>query len=89
MPMQCGFKCGDYCQPVAGIGSLGGTYTFRTNVPVVGDVQATIPMDDIVAEAYQSAKREIYKDLPLVVTGAFALVVAGVVVGNLLVGERR
>jgi hypothetical protein len=68
---------------------VGGTYTFQTNVPLLGDVQANVPMDAMMAEAYQSAKKEMYKDLPLLAAGAFALVVAGVVIGNLLVGERR
>lgn len=67
---------------------LGGTYIIGTNVPLLGDIQATVPMSAVVEEAYAEFKVQATRDLPYVALGVFGLVVAGVIVGNLLVPPR-
>jgi tetrahydromethanopterin S-methyltransferase subunit C len=67
---------------------LGGTYTIGTNVPLLGNVEATVPMSAVVEDAYSEFKAQATRDLPYVALGVFGLVVAGVIVGNLLVPPR-
>lgn len=81
--MQCGFKCGDYCRPVEGIGG-----TYGVTLPIYGDTSISIDTESMTQDAYGYFKQEFVKDLPLILVGAFSLVVLGVVTANLLVPPR-
>jgi hypothetical protein len=72
---------------------LAGTYSFRTNVPLLGTVQVDVPVEELVAEASpalaQAVRKEVKRAAPWLIAAGLGLTVTGAVIANLLVGRRR
>jgi hypothetical protein len=59
--------------------------TYDVTLPIYGQTSIDLDTEAMVSDSYVYFKKEIYKDLPLMLVGGFALVVLGVVTANVLV----
>jgi NAD(P)H-hydrate repair Nnr-like enzyme with NAD(P)H-hydrate epimerase domain len=73
--------------------ALAGTYSFATNVPLLGTVQVEVPVEEMMAEASpalaEAVRKEAKRAAPWLLAVGLGLTVTGAVIANLLVGRRR
>lgn len=81
-PFTTGSCLNGSCYP-AGIAG-----TYDVTLPIYGNTSVSIDTESMTADAYGYFKQEVMKDLPLILVGAFSVVVLGVVTANLLVPPR-
>jgi len=62
-------------------GGVGGVYTIGTDVPLLGDIRADIPVEAITLEALTAAKVQALRAAPVIIGGAFVLGVASALSG--------
>jgi hypothetical protein len=70
--------------------ALGKVYMIGTNVPLIGTVQADIPIEDMTRDAMVVVGEEAKKTLPWVIAGgALVVMVSMAIVGAFVLGKRR
>lgn len=73
-----------------GQGGLGKVYTIGTNVPLIGNLRADVPIEEMTQDAMVVVKEEAKAQLPWIIAGGVVLVMGSMaVVGAFMFGKTR